>query len=349
MNKLVEKSYSGIKISSIETFSSSSHVEGRINEDNLFVLQSPGYLNTIVAAVIDGAGTRLPFQKLLNVIESQSPNLTPSAFASHFLKTYLMNIFRQEPDSSLRNALIQANRAFYQEIQTQVNGFEFSQLVTEMPLPWRKDPRSIRMILPACTVTLVRLNIIQGTLEFANLGDSSLIEIRNNNSTIRHTKDQMRRFDGIAFKKIVDFQRQRGFHQFRDAVSTSGGRHFIIESGFHLNYVDEQGTTNTDLGCGVVNGLEEMAAYIETGCVELDTEQTQGIALLTDGMELLKPLEDDAELEEQRITSTGYHIQHGGLQELYNKIGIMVQKDPTFNIYPRTKMQDDATGIYIQF
>jgi len=185
-------------------------------------------------------------------------------------------------------------------------------------------------------------------MDFAHLGDTSLLEIGKDGKTIRHTNDQMGKFDRTAFEAIVEYQRKNKLSNFKEAVTSPEGRRFIIESGLHLNFVDNQGKTNKRKGCGVLNGLPEVNDYIETGTILIDTSQMLGFVLLSDGLELLPPLQEDDLQHNNRLNLMGEIVQRAGLRELYNAMSHMAEEDLFFNAYPRTKIMDDATGIYLQ-
>jgi hypothetical protein len=336
------------QISSIEVLTRPSPVKGRINEDNWFVWESPGFLGSVVCAVIDGAGLRLPFQQLESKLQKLWPSLSPAAFAANIVKKSLLEQMQRDPEFPLQEVLITANKNLHQQIERTIGKFNIENVLFELGGKWANDPRNVRLILPACAVTLIRFDLVNGIVDFAHLGDTSLLEIRHNGKVIRHTNDQMGKFDQAAFEAISEYQKRENLPDFRVAVLSQEGRRFIIESGLHLNYVDDNGETNRNNGCGVINGLPEVKDYIETGTVKIDPSKTLGFVLMSDGLELLQSLQENKLQHDNRINLMGNIIRGAGLLGLYKAMDEMVEKDSSFNAYPRTKIKDDATGIYLQ-
>ena len=338
-----------VQVSSVEIITHPSLVKNRINEDAYLLWESPGYLDSVVSAVIDGAGMRLPFPALTNKLHRLWPTLSAASFAANTVKKSVLKQIQKEPERDLREVLLTANDDLYKEIEKVIGKFDIYDELSKVGSAWANDSRNIRLILPACAVTLTRLDLVNGNMDFAHLGDTSLLEIRHNGKVIRHTTDQMGEFDQTAFKLILDYQKRESLPSFRDAVMTDEGRQFVIKSGIHLNYVDEHGKTKINEGCGVINGLPEARDYIETGTIPVDPSKTLGFVLMSDGLELLPPLQEDVLQQESRINLVGSIVQNMGIRELYNRMSIMAENDPLFDTYPRTKLKDDATGIFLQF
>ena len=346
MNQSVKKNE--IQISSIEILSRPSLTKDRINEDAWLVWETPGYLGPTTVAVIDGAGMRLPFKALINELQKLWPSLSPAAFASSTVKKSILKQLQQEPDRSLREILVNANEYLRQAINQVAGKYDVAQILSEFGDPWTNDLRHVRLLMPACAVTLARFDLEKREVSFAHLGDTSLFELRNDGKTVRHTADQMGKFDQAAFEAILEYQQREKFPNFKDAVMSPGGRRFIIESGLHLNYVDEQGRTDPTQGCGILNGLSEVSDYIETGTTEIDPSRAGAFVLMTDGLEMLQPLQESDLQEENRLNLMGSMVKRGGLVELYEAMNKMAEEDVYFDTYPRTKIRDDATGIYLQ-
>lgn len=323
-------------------------MKNRVNEDAWLVFDSPAQPGLVTIAIIDGAGVRKKLPSIISNLQNHYLNLTPAAYASYIVKTSLLDQFRKTPDYPLYDALVNANEALRWGIEQMTGSFEPAKILAEIDEPLRNDLRNVRLALPTCVLTLARLNLTARQLEFAHIGDTSLLEICRDGNVIRHTKDQMEAFDRIAFEGALGLQKQRKLAHFKDAVTIPEGRHFIVESGLRLNYVDESGKTDREQGCGVANGLPEMKDYIEVGTVSINPEQTLGFIFLTDGLELLSPLYETDTQHTNRLRRTGRLIGQGGLLGLYNAGCKMAQADMYFDRYPRTKLQDDATGIYIQ-
>lgn len=338
-----------IRIETLEIFSQPSPVKQRGNEDAWLAVQSPFSPEIILLAVIDGAGVRKPLPSLVNYLQNYYPSLTPAAFSANIVKQELISQMRRKPENSLYDYLINANIVLRNTIEKIIGSFDSVKFLAELDDTFRSEDRNIRLVLPACAATLARFNTKTFQVEFAHVGDTSLLEVSVDRNVILHTNDQMRRFDVRAFEDILQLQKRLGLPHFKDAVQLPEGRHYIIESGLHLNFVDDLGMTDLAQGCGVLNGLPEMKDYIESGMINIDDKQNSSFILLSDGLELLSPLHEETSKQIKRFNQTAEIVQKFGLRGLYNKISKMTESDSYFDRYPRTKMQDDATGIYIQF
>lgn len=337
-----------LHIESLEALSRPAPVKGRVNEDAWLVLDSPAYPSLVTIAVIDGAGVRKPLPSLVSGIKKYYPSLTPSAYVAYLLKTSLLDQLRREPERPLSEALITANETLRRAIEQIIGSFDPIKILAELNEPLGGEPRNIRLVLPACVVTVARLDLTNCQLNFAHLGDTSLLELCHDGEAIQHTTDQMAPFDKAAFEAVADLQRRRGLPHFKDAVMLPEGRRFIIESGLQLNYVDTYGKTNRQQGCGVIDGLPEVADYIETGIVTIDPERTLGFVLLSDGLELLSSPGEKMAQRKQRLRRTARLIRRSGLCGLYDAMSKMAESDVHLDRYPRSKVQDDATGIYVR-
>jgi hypothetical protein len=337
-----------IRVVTTEIFSRPSFIRDRVNEDAWVFLEFPSSPETVSFAVIDGAGTRKSLPAISEKIRAEFPKLTPAAFASQLLKMSLEEQLRSNPTCSLRGALIEANDLLRSEITRIVGSFDAEEIVQLLGQPYANDPRNVRLVLPTCVVTLARLDLKKSRLEFAHLGDTSLFEVFHNGDIIRHTRDQMGPFDLHALESVRAMQQRYSIEHFQDAVSSLEGREFIVQSGLRLNYIDNNGKTDLQKGCGAINGLPEMEDYIETGVVEVDSDQTLGFLILSDGLELLSPLHEDTLEERQRYRKIAQTVREWGLHGLYYKVEEMTSSDISLDVYPRTKLQDDATGVYLE-
>jgi hypothetical protein len=319
-----------------------------VNEDAWLLLEAPDAEASISFAVIDGAGVRKSLSQLETKIRAKFPCLTPAAFASHLVKRSLEGFLRENPAAPLASALAWANDALRAEITRLIGFFDPAQMIAQLDQPFSGDLRNVRLLLPTCVVTLARINLVRARLEFAHLGDTSLYEAFHAGGVLRHTRDQMDSFDAEALQGIRAMQLERGIDHFREAVSSPEGREFITRSGIYLNYVDADGKTEKGQGCGVINGLPEMEDYIETGNSPIDISKTVGFFALSDGLELLAPWQESAQQKQARYEKTSRLIRDTGLRGLYHEMAQMAAADAELDRYPRTKLQDDATGIFIE-
>lgn len=336
-------------LKNIDILSIPSHFPNRVNEDAWLILDSaeaPGY---VIAAVIDGAGTRLTIPVFREKLVQGYHSLSAAAFAAGQVRTSLISQFNNQPNLSLRTALLTANDALRKAISNIIGDFSPEHILALADsLSENEDPRRIRLALPACVVTLVRLDYTNRQLEYAHVGDTSLLEIRHDGQVIRHTTDQMGPYDEAVLHQAAQLRQEKDLPHIADAVALPEVRRLNIENGLRHNYADTQGHTHPGDGCGVLNGLPELADYIETGTLPVDPAQTAGFCLLSDGLELLAPLNETAQQQDDRLRQMGALIKSRGLSGLFDALQQMITADSHFDQYPRMKMQDDATGVYLQ-
>ncbi|MBN1217350.1 MAG: protein phosphatase 2C domain-containing protein [Anaerolineae bacterium] len=324
-------------------------ISNRINEDAWLVLESaepPGY---VMAAVIDGAGARLTIPRLETALQQHHHGLTAAAFASTLARQSLIAQLNARPDLSLRAALLNANETLRQTIADYIGGFSLEHILNQTDgLSGHDDPRRIRLALPACVVTLVRLDCSNRQLEYAHAGDTGLLEIRHNGKIICHTSDQMGPYDENTLRLAARLCESENLPNFSDAVGLSAVQQMNVENGLRHNYVDTQGQTHPGEGCGVIDGLPELADYLECGTLAVDSEQTAGFCLLSDGLQLLAPLDETTAEKETRLHHMGTLLSTRGLAALFETLQKMIRTDIYYNQYPRLKNQDDATGVYVR-
>jgi hypothetical protein len=349
LTEIVAQSLQQISFSNIEVLSVPAPLPNRINEDAWLALQTtepPGY---VIVAVIDGAGGRLTLPPLQARLDRERRGLSPAAFAATWVQNSLVAQFNSDPGRSLPEALLTANETLRAMIADTIGDFSAENILAMAGLPADSDPRRMRLALPACVVTLIRLDCTHQQLEFAHAGDTCLLEVRRSGEAISHATDQMGPYDENALKLAAQLQQARGIRHLAEAVWLFEVQQLNLENGLRHNYVDEQGRTWPGAGCGVINGLPELADYLEVGTIPVDPDQTAGFCLLSDGLQLLAPLSETSAEIATRWRQTGVIVRHRGLRGLYNTIHQMADADEHFDQYPRFKSLDDATGVYLQF
>jgi len=337
-----------LNVANIEALSSAFPEPDRVNEDTWLVLESLEPPDYVIAAVIDGAGARLTLPPLEEMLKERYRGLTAAAFAAGTARTSLSTQFAAHPDRSLSDALLSANQDLRRAVADALGGFSLELILEKAGLPPDDDPRQARLALPACVITLMRLNYSRQELEYAHAGDTSLLEIRRNGAVICHTSDQIGPYVQQTLRLAASLRRTKNLPHIVDAVNLPEVRQMDIETGLRHNYVDAQGHTQTGEGSGVINGLPELADYIECGTLAIDPDQTEGFCLLTDGLELLAPIEETATETEERLRQTGALLRTHGLRGLYEAVREMAELDPHHDQYPRIKTYDDATGVFLR-
>ncbi|MFQ5577950.1 MAG: protein phosphatase 2C domain-containing protein [Anaerolineae bacterium] len=319
----------------------------RINEDAWLALEAAGPPGVIIAAVIDGAGARLTLPPLQAYLRQNHHGLTAAAFAASFVRDTLLSRLAADPAQPLKTALLAANAGLRRAVAAAVGNLSPARVLQLAGEPPGGDLRRARLALPAAVVTLARLNRTAQSLEFAHAGDTALLEIRRDGETIRHTADQMGRYDRATLQLAARLQHTHALPHFAGAVRLADVCRFNIENGLRHNYVDQQGRPRPGEGCGVINGLPELEAYIQTGTIPLDPRRTAAVCLHTDGLELPAPLPETPAQSQARLRQTGALLTEGGPGRLFEAVHSMLAADAHFDQYPRLKPQDDATGIYL--
>jgi hypothetical protein len=337
-----------LSLANIEILSIPAPIPNRNNEDAWLALETAEPPGLLIAAVIDGAGARLSLPPLKAMLEQDYHGLTPAAFAATCVRTSLLSQFATHPNQPLDTALLTANQALRSAVVDSLGDFSPGHILALAGLPPDSDPRHMRLALPACVVTLIRLDWANQRLEYAHAGDTSLLEIRRDGEVIRHTPDQMGPYDQGALRLAARLRQAKGLPHIVDAVRLPEVQETNIENGLRHNYVDNQGLTHPGEGCGVINGLPELADYLEFGMLSVDPGHTEGFCLLSDGLELLARLEETVAQMENRLRNTGTILRTRGLPGLYETVCEMAKSDTHFDQYPRMKAQDDATGIYLR-
>ncbi|MEW5961018.1 MAG: protein phosphatase 2C domain-containing protein [Chloroflexota bacterium] len=346
---MISPSNSPLYLNHIQVLSRPAPIPGRVNEDAWLVLESalsPGY---VIAAVIDGASARFTIPKLVAAVNRDAPGSTAAAFAASLVRTSLIRQLNSRPDLPLPAALLAANQELQQAMANIIGGFSPEYILELAGIPaGEKDPRRMRLALPACVVTLARLDVTRRQLEYAHAGDTALLEIRRDGSVVGHTSDQMGRYDGAVLKYAERLHQEQGLAHLSEAIGRPEVRRLDIENGLRHNYVDEAGRTHPGEGCGVLNGLPELADYIERGTIRVEPDHTAGFCLLSDGLQLLAPLDETTAHFEARRREMGALLRTQGVRGLFEAVRQMAEADPYYEVYPRMKAQDDASGIYLE-
>jgi hypothetical protein len=337
-----------LMITCLDVLSCRASIKNRVNEDAFLVLESIDRPRAMIVAVMDGVSMRVLLPPFLAYLEKNYPGLTPAAFATQYLRTNLISQFYKDPRRSLRDVLLNANSALRKTIGKTMGGFDPVKILAEANRPLGDDMRNVRMMLPACVITLARLDLVSRRLDYAHLGDTNLIEIFRNGEAIRHTADQMGPFDSMMLQTAANIQIENQLPHFQDAVMLPEVRELNLRNRLRHNYVNARGHTDRQEGTGVINGLPQAEDYIDTGSIAVDPSRTVGFLLLTDGLELFPILCEQREQSEQRIRQIARLVRESGLRGLYDAVRKMAQGDPLFDQYPRVKYMDDATGIYIE-
>jgi hypothetical protein len=352
----------------------------QVNQDGWAAVENPIPPGWILAAVIDGASIRGTLPSLVAYLSGQEHVLEPAVWATSIVRCALYHTFTIHTPSSPSDAILAANRALRsaaEAVPSMAQVYRLLERETIEPLPdalnrcpgplmaelqqvftslfpkdqWRVlDTRYLRLMLPACVTTVVRLNVPTGDFDFAHAGDTALMQVDTTGHVHLLSQDQMKEFDNNALQLALDAVQQEDNQintvaeavQAIPAVKTTNAL-----NGLRHNYVDENGHTHPEKGCGVIDGLEVLSDYVQTGRGILSPGHR--LYLMSDGMTLPlsqsrspvpAPVRDSIE-EWKRA------LQGGNLMDLLKSTRHITSIDTSYNVFPRLKQQDDATALVI--
>jgi serine/threonine protein phosphatase PrpC len=352
----------------------------RINEDGWVAVEdrtSPGW---VAAAVIDGASVRGKLPSLVAYLSEEGHEPQPAVWATTVIRSALYPVFTAQPPALPLDALLEANRALRSALEAVPNMVEVYTLLEGRsiePLPdvlrrctkplatelhqvftslfpaerWPLlDARYLRLVLPACVTTLVRLNLSSGVFDFAHVGDTALIQVDAAGEVHLLSQDQMGAFDdkvlNIALKAVQ--QQDNQVHNVAQAIQTVPAvRETNILTGVRHNYVNENGQTQPGEGCGVINGLAALNDYVQTG--EGTLAPGDRLYLMSDGLTLpmSHPKESLPALVRDGLTGWKQALYRGDALAMLQHVRTIGEADASRNLFPRMKQHDDATALMV--
>ncbi len=319
----------------------------RASEDTFFTSTNGDYT---VALVADGAPQRVrTIHKLRPLLDRCGEGTTPGRCAALITRDVVSQTLSAGQNVSLTDAVVAANehlRAGLEAIYGALTADAVYQHEPELRF-LLDDPRLLRLILPVCCVTVARVDLQAGRLEYAHGGDTALFLFYRDGRTVRATTDQMIQHDGRAVQAALDIKAAAGATHLADVVTDERVREINIANGIYHNYEDESGATDTAVGVGVINGLPMLAAYLETGSIP--TSDLAGFLVCSDGFPTHSTSHTDADAEMERIQSMRETIEANGLAGYLAELRAAEYADAGLDAYPRLGQHDDATAIYAEF
>jgi serine/threonine protein phosphatase PrpC len=351
----------------------------RVNEDGWVVVEDPTPPGWIAAAVIDGASARGIMPSLRDYLNSQGYEASPAVWATSVVRSALYRVLTTPSKISPGKALLEANRTLRSAVQAVPSLAQVYARLEERPvaplpdvfarcapplarelrqvfdamfpaLQWHSlDARYLRLILPACVATVVRCDMSSACFEFAHVGDTTLLHVDQAGEVCTLTQDQMGAFDDVvlesAFKAIRQDKLARNVAHAVQVVDTVRQANWL--NGVRHNYVDQHGYTRPGEGCGVLNGLTELADYIQTGTGHLTLGERLCVA--SDGLTL--PMSRHAEnlppLVRNSVAEWKQAMRVGDAWTMLRYTQAIAEVDATCDLFPRVKQYDDATAVLI--
>lgn len=298
----------------------------RPNED-AHVLHDDGHFLTLVA--IDGATVRVPSLAQKPLLAAYPEKLTEAAYSARIAR----DAIRQHIDLNLRKMLLKANEALAARLALVYGEVTPEAIMAHEPeLAARyADVRFCRLVLPASVVTAARIDRQKHALDYAHAGDTALFAFLADGTVEQLTGANTH--DDRLFREAQAL-RARG-RSMEDILQDGQIRQADIDSGVYHNYVDEGGQTHPGLGVGVIDGLPQFADYIETGQRSLDG--VVGVFVCSDGA--IWP--DD-------LQTMRHIIQTEGVRTYYHRLRALERDDAIRERFPRFKIHDDFTGLYVE-
>jgi hypothetical protein len=152
--------------------------------------------------------------------------------------------------------------------------------------------------------------------------------------------------DGEVFQLARKLQAESGAANLADVLDHVQVAEANRLNGLYHNYVDAQGATDLKVGVGVINGLPELETYLQRGTIDL--HEVSGVLLCTDGFLWPAPLDESIADREKRFQNMRERIERDGLRGYYRDLRAVQAADAIRDAYPRFKIHDDCTAIFVE-
>jgi serine/threonine protein phosphatase PrpC len=313
----------------------------RPNEDTCGAYSDGEILSFFVA---DGAGQRMKTTQTAALFDRFGEGTSAGRFAALVTRAVFEQSVRDDP----ADVLLDANATLHDWMCTVYGELTAEALREHEPqlAPYiDEDPRLFRMALACCVATAVRINLHTRQLEYAHAGDTALVLFHDDGSVSSPTGDQMGNHDAEALKLARHIQTQRGAAHLADVLDDKRVLEANWRNGLYHNYVDANGHLDRSVGVGIINGLPQLDAYMQRET--LDLSGVCGVLVCSDGFPLPAPLDESAEAKTARDLLMRDHIQRSGLNGYYAALRAMEREDSGRDAYPRFKIHDDCTAVYV--
>lgn len=261
-----------------------------------------------ILAIADGAPQRIrPIKSMQPMLSKYAKafgdHVTPSGVASRLFCQTTATLASKS--ISLAEIVNQANQKLAQELISIYGDLSCEAVLKQEPhlSILSQDERYLRMILPATTYTVARVNWPLGTLEIAHGADSALIAIYKDGSAKQLTPDQMVQHDKKVKEVLLNIPEAKAEHPFFQIQHNSRAREINQFNGLYHNYLDAKGNIDKEVGVSVINGLPQLMDYMFEVNVPIDN--LKALLLITDGVFL--PSEGETSIQKM----CDYVMQYG--------------------------------------
>lgn len=311
---------------------------GRMNEDACFVY-SDG--DTVTAAAIDGATQRIDVPALY--APPGVPPITGARFAAQLSKHTLYRHVHRDPAAMI----LAANAALRAQLEqaSAITADALARLAPQHAALLADDPRMIRLMLPVCVATVVQIDVRHHEARFAHVGDTALYVFHEDGRVCQLTDDQMGQHDDAAIEAALALKAEVNAPHLSDVVRHDRVTRINRRNGLYHNFVDASGATDTTVGVGVINGLPEIQAYVQTGTIDLST--VAGLLVCSDGFPLPAPWGETPAQAETRLHAMRDLLFDAGIAAYAAHLRALQARDHHLDRYPRFKPHDDTTGVFV--
>jgi hypothetical protein len=330
----------------IKTLTDTKSLES--TEDTYFVNHNGEHLTLMVA---DGALQRLKTTGSMKPILKQYGDTTkPGQYASSLIRDVTAELSITAPHIPIQEIPLAANQRLNDALKS-VYGDVSRTAVTEieptLASKLQEDPRFVRLILPACCITIARLDLKNGTLDYTHGGDTALFLLYRDGHTVQATPDQMAQHDNKVRRQRLQIMKEhnpKDLAEFR--ALTSDAQVLNINNGIYHNYEDEHGNIDPSVGVGIINGMPQLESYLINDTISLDN--LEGVVATSDGMFWPAPLDETDEQAENRVNHMGNLIRQHGLKGYLQALHTAMLSDEYGEPYRNFVKLDDATAIHVQ-
>lgn len=320
-----------------------------LTEDALF---TASFEHHVVMLVADGAPLRLrPIRSMQPLLDRFAPlygdGITPAGITSRLTRATVAQCIAEDPTYPLADAILASNQRLADLLSTHYGDLSAQTLLRHEPhlTILAEDPRYLRLMLPACTYTLARVDLQHNVLEVAHGADSALFLFMADGRIEQITPDQMKAHDD-AFKRLwLETGNEPAQHPFFRALGDNRALELNRMNGLYHNYISTDGTPDPAVGVSVINGLPEIAHYMFTARLPLDG--IEAVLLTTDGMFWPEPPQAPLNPEENLMQMRA-RIERDGLRGYLQALRAEETRLRESGINPY-QGHDDATAVLMRW
>lgn len=321
----------------------------RPNEDAFIALQRDDAQPRFVLGAIDGATSLESYGALAYYLQRERKGISPAGLAASVARDSILAQVTQASgfaDFDPRQLILNANQALAMLLQEVAPGIYDWQAILQQE-PHRadilNDPRKIRLFLPAAVITLVTIDTDVNLLRYAHAGDTALLLAYEDGRVLVPTHNQVMNYE-TALHRAQQSVLQKG-QSMLDALNDPLVRSLDRDYRIYHNYVDENGQSQPGSGTGVINGLPELADYIQTDLISL--EGVMLVVLFSDGALWPAPLLETPLAQQKRFEMMATRLREEGVARYLKALREEERADASREKYPRFKLHDDATAVVL--